>query len=562
MSGGEQYPDEQRHRLLTGAVTLVESIQDVDELLHWLVDLLIPEFADLAAVDRFDGETLVPVAAGPDEEATRRVLDRVIPGDDVWPTARRITDAESGMSMIASPISGRFKGYPKGLRLARYAERSPFDKDDLAVIQQLGQQISLEVGALRSARVAETAEDTTEAAMARSRRLQRLTTQLASAATARQVCEMTAEHMQASLRVAAVWITLFDTTGTQLELAYDVGVPDDVRQRFAQVSVQEWSAVTTAATTREAVWFTGADESHAAHPELADICPTVSSAALLPLMVGDHTLGGMGVCLDRSGAFSADERGEMLAVVGLCAQALERAQRFDVAQQLAVTLQRSLLPDIRDTAGVRLYTHYSPAALQSQVGGDWYDVVPVNGDQVALVVGDVAGHGIRAATVMGQIRTGLRAYLLEGHDPATALDRAQDLMATIIPTLMTTVWCGLLELTTGWLRYATAGHLPPAVIDPAGEVAFLNDGRNPPLGTGWHGQFHPAEVRLERETVLVCYTDGLVERRDEHLDDGLTRLTDTLYETAGKLDQFDELVAPLPGTHHGDDVAILAMRRQ
>lgn len=554
-------PD-QRQRLLAGAEALVEAIQDVDELLRRLLDLLVPEFADLGTVDRFDDGALTPVVTTPDEDATRRVLDRVAPVDEVRPAPRRDTDPASGMAVIVSAIPGRFRGTPKVLRLARHAGTGPFDDDDLELVVRLGRQIGVEVGALRSARFAETAQQRADAAEARARRLQRLTTLLSAALTPAQVCEVTAEHLAAALDAAAVWLALFDTAGTDVELTHAIGVPAALRRDYARVSARDRSAVATAATTGEAIWFTSAQEALAAHPELEHVCPAVSSAALLPLTAGEQAVGGMGVCLERAGAFAAEERGEVLAIAGLCAQALARAMVYHATQRLAVTLQRSLLPDVPDVAGVRLYTCYLPAASGAHVGGDWYDVVPLDGDRVALVVGDVAGHGIGAATVMGQLRTGLRAYLLEGHEPAAALSRAQRLMDTVTTTLMTTVWCGILNPATGRLRYTNAGHLPPAVIGLAGEVGFLDDGRNPPLGVGWAGPFVSTEVTMQPAAVLVCYTDGLVESPGEHLDDGVARLAAALRQTAGKLDEFDEHVAPLPGEDRRDDVAILAVRRE
>ncbi len=212
--------------------------------------------------------------------------------------------------------------------------------------------------------------------------------------------------------------------------------------------------------------------------------------------------------------------------------------------------------------GVELYTRYLAATAQTQVGGDWYDVIPVNGDQVALVVGDVAGHGMSAATVMGQLHTGLRAYLLEGHEPAAALQRTESLAGTLSSTLMTTVWCGILDPATGRLCYANAAHPSPAVASPTGEVGFLDDGRNPPIGLGWGGLFTQAEAVLDPAATLVCYTDGLIERRGEHLDDGMARLAAALRRTSGRLKKFDEHLLPLPGEGHSDDVALLAVHRE
>jgi serine phosphatase RsbU (regulator of sigma subunit) len=180
---------------------------------------------------------------------------------------------------------------------------------------------------------------------------------------------------------------------------------------------------------------------------------------------------------------------------------------------------------------------------------------------VGLVVGDVAGQGVRAAAVMGQLRTGLRAYLLEGHAPGAALELTDVLTSELSPTLMTTVWCGVLDPASGHLTYANAGHLPPGMIDLAGGVTFLASGQSPPLGVRWNRPFVEAEAEIERGTFLVCYTDGLIERPGERLDKGLERLAETLRQRFNGLDDLGAHLLELPVETHVDDVALLTVYR-
>jgi serine phosphatase RsbU (regulator of sigma subunit)/anti-sigma regulatory factor (Ser/Thr protein kinase) len=235
--------------------------------------------------------------------------------------------------------------------------------------------------------------------------------------------------------------------------------------------------------------------------------------------------------------------------------------RLKTAQRVAATLSRSLLPRLPKVPGITVYSSYLPAATDAQVGGDWYDLVPLEGRRVGLVVGDVAGLGVRAAAVMGQLRTGLRAYMREGHGPAAALQRTDTLTVDMLPSLMTTVWCGVLDISSGRLSYASGGHPPPAVIDPPGDLRFLDHGQNPPLGVRWAGPFSQGEAQLANGSTLVCYTDGLIERPGEPLDHGLERLAEALGQSFVGPDELAERLLVLPGEDHVDDVAVLAVSR-
>ncbi len=235
--------------------------------------------------------------------------------------------------------------------------------------------------------------------------------------------------------------------------------------------------------------------------------------------------------------------------------------RLKTAQQDVATLSRSLLPRLPKPPGITVYGSYLPAVTEAQIGGDWYDLVPLESRRVGLVVGDVAGHGVRAAAVMGQLRTGLRAYMREGHGPADALQRTDTLTVDMLPSLMTTVWCGVLDIASGRLSYASGGHPPPAVITPSGDLRFLDHGQNPPLGVRWAGPFSQGEARLASGSTLVCYTDGLIERPGEPLDHGLERLAEALGQSFVGLEELAERLLELPVDDHVDDVAVLAVSR-
>jgi hypothetical protein len=481
--------------------------------------------------------------------------------------APRLYATGFGLSAIVVPVvEGRGGGPRQVLALGRHVEVDLFDSDDLAFIEQLMHEVGSRVDLLRLPLTAETRErvQVTERAAAaewRARRLQRLTAQLSQALSPTQVAEVTADHAMAALGASSAWVGLVDPRGAQVQLACAPGLPVDVQQHLARSPLHGASPVAAAARLEAPLWLASKAEVVDAFPDLGQVLSGVESLALLPLSVGARTLGGMGLCRKRAGGFSADERGEVLAIGTLGAQALERAVRFDTAQHVAATLSLSLQPRVPEVPGISVYSCYLPAATEAQVGGDWYDVMPLSRERVGLVVGDVAGQGVRAAAVMGQLRTGLRAYLREGHEPCAALELTDILTSELSPTLMTTVWCGVLDPASGHLSYASAGHLPPAVIDRTGAVRFLDSEQNPPLGVRWNGPFAQAETEIERGTFLICYTDGLIERPGERLDDSLGRLADALQQSFAGLDELGSRLLALPVETHIDDVAVLAIFR-
>ncbi len=242
-------------------------------------------------------------------------------------------------------------------------------------------------------------------------------------------------------------------------------------------------------------------------------------------------------------------------------------------RQVAETLQRSLLPDVLPTLpGARLVGRFRPCATGAQVGGDWYDAIPLSPGDIALVIGDVTGHDMAAASAMGQVRNALRAWALDDLAPAGVLTKLNDLLFTFNAEHCAT--CVLVKLSLApaepsgpvTVCVANAGHCPPLTISPRGEVAFLDEQRPlPPLGAVRGVRFSECSYLLEPGSTLLLYTDGLIERRGETLDRGLDRLRTAAMTAAraGTVDGdilCDELLATLfDGTRAPDDVALLAM---
>ena len=211
-------------------------------------------------------------------------------------------------------------------------------------------------------------------------------------------------------------------------------------------------------------------------------------------------------------------------------RAAERAEldrsRAQFFTEVAVTLQRAVLGPTSLPAGFAV--HYEPATGTLEVGGDWYDVVDLPDGRYGVVVGDVVGRGLAAAAVMGQLRSAGRALLLESHSPAHVL-WALDRFAALVPgAAVSTVFCAVVDPRDGTVRYSSAGHPPAMVVQADGTSSFLEDASSLPLSVREHLLRPEADVVLQRGSTLLLYTDGLVERRDEELDEGMARAADVL----------------------------------
>lgn len=295
----------------------------------------------------------------------------------------------------------------------------------------------------------------------------------------------------------------------------------------------------------------------------------------LPALHATPAEGGAGATLDHPGGrltlwvepdprrpLGTEDRTLLALLAGTLAHALRRAHRDDRQREVAIALQRSILGPalLPDGFAVR----YEPANPPLEVGGDWYDVVPLAGDRIGIVVGDCVGRGLAAAAVMGQLRSACRALLLEANGPAhtlTTLDRFADRLPG---ALCTTVFCGVLDPATGSLTYSSAGHLPATLVHRDGSAEFLDAGGSVPLAVRVPAVRPEATAVVPVGSLLMLYTDGLVERRREPLDDGIDRATAAAHDArdADLADLAATLMTRLrPPAGYEDDVALLLYRR-
>ncbi|MEU6755645.1 SpoIIE family protein phosphatase [Streptomyces sp. NPDC046685] len=262
---------------------------------------------------------------------------------------------------------------------------------------------------------------------------------------------------------------------------------------------------------------------------------------------------------------------ECAARAALC---IDNARRYTQQHQAALTLQRSLLPrELPEHSAVEVAHRYLPADPATGVGGDWFDVIPLSGARVALVVGDVVGHGLHAAATMGRLRTAVHTLAGLDYAPDEVLSHLDDLVSRLAEEqepaggrsqgqqiVGATCLYAVYDPTSRRCTLARAGHLPPAVVARDGTVSLPDLPEGPPLGLGGL-PFESAELELAEGSLLALYTDGLVRARGHDLDEGLERLREALSEAGGSLEETCTAVqeALLP-EHPHDDVALLLAR--
>ncbi|MFC7657227.1 PP2C family protein-serine/threonine phosphatase [Pseudonocardia benzenivorans] len=272
-----------------------------------------------------------------------------------------------------------------------------------------------------------------------------------------------------------------------------------------------------------------------------------------------EVLGGFFFGHPEPGRFT--DRHEYLAegIAGYSAIALDNSRLFERECNLARELSRSMLPEAPPVAGLEIVTRYLPAATGSKIGGDWFDVIPLPGDATAFVIGDVVGHGVTAATVMGQARTAVRCYAVLGLPPSRVLHQTSAVLSAFTASTFVTCFYAV-HSADGTLRYANAGHLPALLRHVDGTLTEFGEALGQPLGVG--ASFPERTIRFGIGDELLLYTDGLVESRTRDLTVGMGWLRSAVAALPRPVtaELCDGLVAELTGGAHDDDVALIHVR--
>ncbi|GAA0461625.1 histidine kinase [Paractinoplanes deccanensis] len=260
--------------------------------------------------------------------------------------------------------------------------------------------------------------------------------------------------------------------------------------------------------------------------------------------------------------FTEQDRTLLALLAGHLGQGLQRIHQIDLQRETALALQRAILGPAQLPNGFAV--RYAPATRPLKVGGDWYDTVTLADGRIGIVVGDCVGHGLQAATVMGQLRSACRALLLQNTDAAQTLTALDNFAAQLPGATCATVFCGILDPDTGDLTYSSAGHPPAVVAHPDGTTDLLDQGRSRPLGVHTPAGRPEAHYTVPSRATLLLYTDGLVERRRQPLTTGIERVAAAVQRGRGS--SLEELATEVmagmaPETGYDDDVALLLYRQ-
>ncbi|MFE9623934.1 SpoIIE family protein phosphatase [Streptomyces sp. NPDC006527] len=380
-------------------------------------------------------------------------------------------------------------------------------------------------------------------------------------------------------------LAVFGVEGDRLTLIGHHGHRPGDEAPFTQMSLQTDYPAAEVARTGRAVYLSSPEQYRSRYPLTWPMAAHFGrrSWAFLPLTVAGRTMGAWMAAFAYPVAFTPDERSVLTTVARMLAQALTRAGAAETQRELTDGLQRSMLPTIGpEIPGMTLAARYIPTGGGLQVGGDWYDMIPLPGGRFALVIGDVQGHDVRAAGLMGQLRIALRAYAAEGHRPDAVLSRASRFFyglthtdkadASADPRFATCLYVEV-DPVTGVLETARAGHLDPAIRMADGTVMVRATAGGLPLGLDPDSDYPTTRLILEPGEALMLCTDGLLETGGHDIDTGWRRIRTILEAHEGDLEELaDALVQAVhgPSSHHTtgpfadrreDDIAVLLVCR-
>jgi anti-anti-sigma factor len=521
--------------LLRRAAVAHDDVEVEHALLRLAPTKLPPELVEAFAPGR---PVLVPVTEKLNRSAAR---------DEEDADARIALGARSTLIV---PLVGH--GHVLGLLgFVNFTQRRYYDQADLELAEELGRRAALMLENDRQ--------------RTRERQMQRVSAALASAGSVPEAAQRLVNRLGEVLGASAASVYAVEPE-RGLRLVHATGYSPSLLSRYQLMRFDENVPIAHVARTGQAVWISDRDEWARRWPHLLAAAEASGrhAAAALPLHSGGRTMGAIGLSFGTPRVFPPDERAFVLALVALAAPTFERAAAADERRQIAETLQKSLLPPmLPELPGLTLAARYLPGAHGTAAGGDWYDVLPLDDTRVAVAVGDVVGQGAPAAAVMGQLRSALSGYLLEGHGPVRALELLDLFAARVSGATGSTVACLVLDVETGALTWARAGHPPPLVVGPAGP-RYLDDAVGAVLCVRKRAPFGAGHARLVPGESVVLYTDGLVERRDEVIDRGFDRLAEVA-ESGHRLAPGPLADALLEGslvpTGPSDDVAVVVVRR-
>jgi phosphoserine phosphatase RsbU/P len=356
------------------------------------------------------------------------------------------------------------------------------------------------------------------------------------------------ERVKKVLSADTATVLLLDRSAKQLVATAANGIEEEVRQGV-RIPVGTGFAGRVAAS-REPVILNQVNRATVRNQLLVE--RGIRSLLGVPLYAGGQVIGVLHVGSVGGRQFTAEDAGLLQLAADRAAVAVHSLLTQE-DRQAAVALQSSLLPSaLPEVPGIGLAARYVSGS--GIVGGDWYDVFVLPSGKLGLVVGDVAGSGLPAAAIMGRMRSALRAYVLETDDPAAALGKLDRKMQYFEPDAMATILYGVYEPKSGDLTLSSAGHLPPVLVVP-GRAEPVPVSADLPIGVAGDASRRSVVMSVPPGALFCCYTDGLVERRERSIDDGIGLLAAALGDLVGSRPIISARTVPLP-----DDACAAAMR--
>ncbi|WP_433430176.1 SpoIIE family protein phosphatase [Nonomuraea sp. CA-141351] len=387
-----------------------------------------------------------------------------------------------------------------------------------------------------------------------------LATTLSRAVTAQEVVDLVADHVMPLYNVQALCI--LTSKGGRLRVDASRGYSKEAIEEFDGRPVIVPNPANHSFDACQPAFFSTWDELRQAYPE-AVRSDNMSAWAFLPLVTSGHPIGTCILAFDRPHQFSADERATLTALTGLIAQAFERARLYDVKHQLAQCLQQGLLPrTLPEVHGLELAARYLPATPGMDIGGDFYDLIRLSDTMAAAVIGDVQGHDMTAAALMGQVRTAIHAHSTAGAKPGEVLAHTNRLLCELAPDRFTSCLYVSLDLRKRSACLASAGHLPPLLGRPGWRTQVLDYSPGLLLGVDPAAEYTTSEVPLPPGAVLALYTDGLIEQPGIGIGTAIDELAERFTPSTGEplYDLAESLLKGATVEQRTDDIAVLLCR--
>ncbi|MFJ4814563.1 SpoIIE family protein phosphatase [Streptomyces sp. NPDC088801] len=366
----------------------------------------------------------------------------------------------------------------------------------------------------------------------RSVQMGELTAALAEAVTSRDVVEAVAAYVLPPFGADGLVFQILE--GGRLHVVGSAGYPREFIGLLDGMPLAAHLPVRDVLRTRTPRFIEAKAEISRRYPTMQGINEASPKEAVvfLPMIASGRAVGLCVVSFSRPRSFSNEERTLLTTLSGLVGQSLERARLYDVEHARARELQRGLLPrTLPRLPAARAAARYLPAGRGEQVGGDWYDLIALSADRVAMVIGDVMGHGIAEAATMGRLRTAVRTLADLEIPPDELFSRLNDLVSDLGEDFYATCLYAVFDPVARTCTYSLAGHPPPVIVHPDGTVHSPDVTPDPPLGAA-RPPFETRQLHLPDESLLVLYTDGLVESATRDADEGLAQLRQLLSRTA------------------------------